>query len=173
MTAGRKNNSTKKDWNTPPKYIKPIKDFFGGEIDLDPCSNEYSLVNAKDNILFPSRNGLIEKWNGNTIFVNPPYGRNGESSIFDWFNKAIQEYNENKEIIFLVPVATNTKYFKELVFKHFDMICFLSDTRLKFYSNGVEDKKGAPMACCLIYKGINKNKFKYHFEQYGKVFQII
>ena len=53
----------------------------------------------------------------------------------------------------------STKYFKELVFKHFDMICFLSDTRLKFYNNGVEDKKGAPMACCLIYKGINKNKF--------------
>jgi len=30
MSAGRKNNSDKKDWNTPPKYITPIKQFFGG-----------------------------------------------------------------------------------------------------------------------------------------------
>ena len=32
MSAGRKNNADKKDWNTPPKYITPITDFFGGKI---------------------------------------------------------------------------------------------------------------------------------------------
>lgn len=42
-----KNNTTKKDWNTPPKYIKPIKDFFGGSIALDPCSNEHSGATIK------------------------------------------------------------------------------------------------------------------------------
>jgi hypothetical protein len=44
LTAGRKNISNNKDWCTPKKYVDAIKEFFDGEIDLDPCSNEDSLV---------------------------------------------------------------------------------------------------------------------------------
>ena len=150
MSAGRKNNSDKKDWNTPPKYIIPIKEFFGGDIELDPCSNYHSLVFAKTNLLYPEKNGLIEKWDSyKTIFINPPYGRSEGTSLYDWFKKSLETEGE---IIFLVPVATNTKHFKEIVFKKYNVICFLSDTRLRFYNNGIEDKKGAPMACCLCYK---------------------
>jgi len=35
MSAGRKSVSEKKDWNTPPKYIKPILEVLT-EIELDP-----------------------------------------------------------------------------------------------------------------------------------------
>lgn len=163
MTSGRKAISSKKDWNTPPALIKPITSFFDGSIDLDPCSNEHSLVNAKESFALPEKNGLIEKWEANTIFVNPPYGRNGKTSIYDWLNKAVIEFEQNKQIIFLIPVATNTRHFKNLIFKHFNAICFLHDTRLKFYSNGIEIKKGAPMACCLCYIGAKKNEFGLFF----------
>lgn len=172
MSAGRKNNSDKKDWNTPPKYIVPIKYFFGGEIDLDPCSNEHSLVDAKESFIYPEKNGLEETWNGNKIFVNPPYGRNEGKTLYDWFKKGISEYKIGKEMIFLVPVATNTKHFKDLVFNSFNSICFLSDTRLKFFNEGKEDKKGAPMACCLCYKGHRQDDFKKQFSKFGKVFHI-
>lgn len=169
MSAGRKNNNDKKDWNTPPKYIIPIKNFFGGQIGLDPCSNETSLVEAKTSFIYPKQDGLIEKWNFETIFVNPPYGRSNGKSLYDWLKKSLES---SGEIIFLIPVATNTKHFKEIVFKYFTSICFLSDTRLKFYNCGIEDKMGAPMACCLCYKGNNPVKFKDHFSIFGKVFEI-
>jgi hypothetical protein len=172
MSAGRKNTITKKDWNTPPKYITPITNFFG-KIELDPCSNNYSLVNAATSFIFPSVDGLKEEWNHKTVFVNPPYGRNGETSLYDWLKKSVLSFEKYKsEIILLIPVATNTKHFKELVFKKCHAICFLEDTRLKFYNNGIEDKKGAPMACCLIYIGNRKDKFKKDFEIYGKTFLI-
>jgi hypothetical protein len=172
MSAGRKNNSEKKDWNTPPKYVNPIREFFGGEIDLDPCSNKFSLVKANVKYIYPENDGLVDSWDGNKIFVNPPYGREKGKSLYDWFDKAVKEFKEGKEIIFLVPVATNTKHFKEIVFNRFSSICFLSDTRLKFYNEGVEDKKGAPMACCLCYLGERVEEFDDFFWKYGKVFRI-
>lgn len=172
MSAGRKNNSHKKDWNTPPKYIIPIKNFFGGQIHLDPCSNEFSLVKAITEYLLPV-DGLSQEWNAPKIFVNPPYGRSGAKSIYHWIKKGIESHLKyNSELIFLIPVATNTKHFKELIFNHFSVICFLNDTRLKFFNQGVEDKKGAPMACCLVYLGHRKQEFKKQFEQYGKTFLI-
>lgn len=169
MSAGRKNNTTKKDWNTPPKYVEPIKDFFGGIIELDPCSNKYSLVGAKTNFIYPDKNGLIEKWDYRTIFVNPPYGRQNGSSLYDWLEKSLEC---KWEVIFLIPVATNTKHFKEIIFKRYNAICFLNDTRLRFYNQGIEDKKGAPMACCLCYKGFRVKKFIEKFSEFGKVFSI-
>lgn len=172
MSAGRKNNAEKKDWNTPPKYITPIKHFFGGRIDLDPCSNNWSNVNANVNFIYPEHNGLKDQWFGNTVFVNPPYGRSDGTSLYDWGQKAIDEYKHPKEIIFLIPVATNTKLFKDIIFKQFSAICFLSDTRLKFYNEGKEDKKGAPMACCLCYLGHRKKEFEIEFSMFGKVFLI-
>lgn len=169
MSAGRKNNTTKRDWNTPPKYIKPIKEFFGGSIELDPCSNEHSLVDAETSFMYPDKNGLVEKWDYRTVFVNPPYGRGNGSSLYDWLEKSLEC---KWEIIFLIPVATNTKHFKEIIFKKYNAICFLNDTRLRFYNQGVEDKKGAPMACCLCYKGYRTNKFIQKFSQFGKTFSM-
>jgi len=173
MSAGRKNNCTKKDWNTPPKYIDAILDFFV-IIHLDPCSNEFSLVPALHKIILPD-NGLETEWNYGNIYVNPPYGRDKESktSIYNWIEKGIVSNEKfNSELLYLIPVATNTKHFKELIFKNFSCICFLNDTRLKFYNNGQEDIKGAPMACCMCYLGDKNNKFIEIFSEYGKCFNI-
>lgn len=164
MTAGRKSSVNKTDWNTPPKILSKILNFWK-YIDLDPCSNEYSLVNANTKF-FLEDDGLCQDWNKySTIFINPPYGR----GIYSWIYKASLT---NSEIIMLIPVATNTKHFKELVFNKFNNICFLSDTRLKFYNQGKEDKKGAPMACCLIYKGTQSKQFKSVFESLGKTISL-
>lgn len=165
MSAGRKNNSPTKHWNTPPKIISAVKKFWNDEIALDPCSNEHSLVGAKKEHILPV-DGLKELWAEKT-FVNPPYGRNPENktSLLDWTNKAI---NSPPEIIMLIPVATNTRHFYK-IFETAQSICFLKDSRLKFCIEGREDKKGAPMACCLVYWGLKKEKFKETFEELGKV----
>ena len=169
MTAGRNAISTKKEWNTPPKYASIIHAFFNGKLELDPCSNEFSTIQSKIKYTLPT-DGLKESWNFKSVFVNPPFGRNPDkTTIYDWILKGVEA---DTEILYLIPVATNTKHFKNLIFKHGCGICFLEDTRLKFWSEGSEDKKGAPMACCFVYFGKNYDKFNSYFNEYGKCFEI-
>jgi hypothetical protein len=173
MSAGRKAVSKKKDWNTPPKYTDVVKDFFG-IVELDPCSNDNSTVDAITEYRLPT-DGLKESWDYKTIYVNPPYGRDTErkTSIYNWLSKGVDAHlNHNSEIIYLIPVATNTRHFKDLIFKNACGISFLKDTRLKFWTDGQEDKKGAPMACCIVYFGVDFGKFKEYFDEYGKCFEI-
>ena len=174
MSIGRKAVSEKKDWNTPPKYVKVVREFFNNEIDLDPCSNEYSTVNANKEYILPV-DGLSQSWFYNKIFLNPPYGRDMERGtvIYDWIKKGTESHLEyGSEVIMLIPVATNTRHFKDLIFKHGSGICFLKDTRLKFWSEGNIDDKGAPMACCMVYFGKSYNKFNEYFKSFGKIFRI-
>ena len=164
MTAGRKVNTSSIHWNTPYKYAEPITDFLNG-ISLDPCSNNTSIINSDVNLY---SNGLEYDWcKHKTIFVNPPYGRNGNTSIYDWIKKGYNTYKLSKnEIIYLIPVATNTRHWKEFVFNS-DVICFLADTRLKFLIDGSTDNKGASMACCLVYFGGRSKEFINKFSEFG------
>jgi hypothetical protein len=119
--------------------------------------------------------GLKESWNYKTIYVNPPYGRDPDkkTSIKDWLEKGCSAYEKyNSEILYLIPVATNTRHFKDIIFKKGKGICFLEDTRLRFYNKGVEDKKGAPMSCCMVYFGNDYDRFESVFRKYGKCFEI-
>ena len=80
MTAGRNINTKSKDWCTPKKYVDAVKEVFGGKINLDPCSNKYSIVHAEVEYSLPNKEGLRESWNFPNIYVNPPYGLNKEKS---------------------------------------------------------------------------------------------
>ena len=174
MSAGRKHISEKKDWNTPPKYTEAVREFFG-EIDLDPCSNILSIVGAKTEFILPT-DGLLEEWDFKKIYMNPPYGRDKErkTSIKKWIIKA-ENANKNfgSEIIALIPVATSSSHFKEMIFKSANSICFLEDTRLKFMIDGELSKKGAPMSCCIVYWGNQSERFDNIFSEYGKCFEVL
>ena len=174
MSAGRNVNSQSQDWCTPLKYVKAIVEMFDGSIELDPCSNKYSIVNAKTEFMLPS-DGLSKLWNYRTIYVNPPYGadRVRKTTIKDWIKKSYESYIEfGSEILLLVPVATNTSHWKNYIFGKAVSICFLYDTRLKFIINGNDNNKGAPMSCCFIYYGKNIDKFQNIFMKFGAVVDI-
>lgn len=169
MSAGRKNNSTTKHWNTPPKIIAAANKLFR-HIDLDPCSNGHSIVGAKTEYILPTNDGLKDDWFGN-VFCNPPYGRNPQdkTSLLNWVNKAAETFSRrNNEILLLIPVATNTRHFYK-IWETSAAICFLKDSRLKFWMDDKEDPKGAPMACCVVYWGLKREGFKDVFGELGKV----
>ena len=175
MTAGRHINSPNKEWCTPPKYVNAVKEVFGGKIDFDPCSNEYSVVNATKEIRLPDEDGLNVSWNYPHIYVNPPYGIDHErhTSIIDWIKMCAYAYEmHGSEVIALIPVAVNTKHWKYYIFGHAKSVCFLSDTRLKFLENGSDDGKGAPMACATVYWGSNPKTFYDVFIKYGAVVDV-
>lgn len=175
MSAGRNINTLSQSWGTPHKYVKAVKQVLGGSIDLDPCSNEYSIVKACVEYRLPKHDGLKETWNYPTIFVNPPYGIDKKmgTTIKSWLARcahANQEYGS--EVLALVPVAANTAHWKKYVFTKAKSVCFLYDTRLRFLENGQDVGKGAPMACAMVYWGDNYLKFYEVFIQYGAVIDI-
>ncbi len=175
MSAGRKINTSSQTWGTPRKYVDAVKNVFGGYIDLDPCSNEYSIVNAKTEYTLPEKDGLKESWNFPKIYVNPPYGIDKErgTTIKNWFSKCAQANEDfNSEVLALVPIAANTTHWKKYVFTKASAICFLYDTRLRFLENGQDVGKGAPMACAMIYWGDNYKNFYDVFIEYGAVVDI-
>lgn len=156
-------------WNTPKKYVSLIYEFFG-EVELDPCSNDYSILDAKTKIKLP-QDGLMEEWSQRTIFVNPPYGRDTQrkTSIKNWIQKAYESHRKyGNEILMLLPVSTNTTHWRDFIFGK-SSICFLYDSRLKFSLNGNEENKGAPMACCFVYYGERERRFEELFSPYGFV----
>ncbi|MBO4714700.1 MAG: N-6 DNA methylase [Verrucomicrobia bacterium] len=176
MSAGRTNtNQFSTDWCTPPKYVKVVSLFFDNQIDLDPCSNEFSIIKAKTSYSLPEKDGLQESWNYKNIFVNPPYGadRVRGTTIRDWIRKC-QNANEEfgSEVLALVPVATNTRHWKDYIFGKAAGICFLYDTRLRFSICGHLDEKGAPMSCAMIYWGSNIKRFIEIFSEYGAALDI-
>ena len=175
MTAGRTLNTLSQEWGTPEKYVNAVRDFFGGSIDLDPCSNEYSIVNASMEYRLPKHDGLRESWNFPKIYVNPPYGIDKEhgTSIRKWLCRCAVANKEHKsEILALVPVATNTGHWKNYVFGAATGVCFLYDTRLKFLVNGLNGGKGAPMSCAMIYWGKDFERFLVSFRKFGAVIDL-
>lgn len=174
MTAGRKINTSSHHWCTPQKYVDAVKRVLG-DIELDPCSNSFSLVQAKHSYTLPQIDGLQSSWSYRTIFVNPPYGRDKErkTSIWNWLCKCVQAYTEHQsEVIALIPVATNTKHWKEFVWGKATSIAFLFDTRLPFIAEGNAKTKGAPMACAMIYWGSHPALFEEVFSFYGAIVHL-
>jgi site-specific DNA-methyltransferase (adenine-specific) len=68
--------------------------------------------------------GLLISWKKYN-FVNPPY-----SITSKFVDKAIQENKQGKEVLFLIPARTDTKYFHKLL-EHGAQVFFIKG-RLKF-----------------------------------------
>ena len=175
MTAGRHIRGNSQDWGTPPFYVDAVRKMLG-RIDLDPCSNRHSVVNAAVEYMPPGADGLAESWDYESIYVNPPYGiSNGryKGRIGDWLSRCADAHERHgAEVIALVPVATNTSHWKTSVFGRATALCFLYDTRLKFLVDGRQGGSGAPMSCAMVYWGRRPGRFSSVFLRYGAVADI-
>lgn len=156
--AGAIADAANLDWNTPEYIVEAVRKTFNGSIDLDPCSNNSSLVKAKENWIYPAHNGLLESWSSSlvkTVYVNPPYGRSylyrgkcllpkqfreltkaqkaecTTQTIYDWVKKANNEAQLGCQIIMLIPAAPGIRAWQEIIFKDADQICFIKG-RVKF-----------------------------------------
>lgn len=175
MTAGRSIVSISQTWCTPPKYVRAVREVLGGSIALDPCSNHHAVVRADVEYRLPEHDGLRCSWNYPTIYVNPPYGadRQRGTTIKDWLRKcASAREDHGSEVLALVPVATNTKHWKDYVFGVADAVCFLYDTRLRFLVDGKDEGKGAPMSCAMVYWGEHVSRFQEVFLPHGAVLDL-
>lgn len=117
--------SSKTDmWSTPQDFFDKLNDEF--HFTLDPCATH---ENAKCKKYYTKeQNGLIQHWGGETVFCNPPYGK----EITEWVNKCLKEsIHPNTTVVMLVPARTDTKWFHNYIYHNADEIRFIPG-RLKF-----------------------------------------
>ena len=116
-------SSKEEKWQTPQDFFDKLNEEF--DFTLDPCCQ---IDSAKCNKFYtPKEDGLIQDWQGETVFVNPPYGRD----LKFWVEKCSNESKkENTIVVMLIPARTDTRYFHEYIY-HKSEIRFIKG-RLKF-----------------------------------------
>lgn len=95
---------------TPDYVLAPVRECFGGAIDLDPCTTADNPVGA-GSFFTVDVDGLAQDWDADRIFVNPPYGKAREP----WVEKCIEAARRGSRVILLMPAATDTQIFQRAV----------------------------------------------------------
>ena len=134
-------SSKTNEWSTPQAFFDELNKEFN--FTLDPCATS---ENAKCNKYFTVEDdGLKQDWSKDTVFMNPPYGR----EIKYWVQKAYEESLKGATVVCLIPARTDTAYWHDYIFGKSDDIRFLRG-RLKFG----DSKNPAPFpSAIIIYKG--------------------
>lgn len=129
-------------WGTPTSFYRSLDREFN--FTLDPCASDSNAKCPK--YYTEADDGLTQDWGGETVFMNPPYGRD----IKKWIKKAYEESLKPKTtVVCLIPSRTDTRYWHDYVMKAKE-IRFVKG-RLKF-----GDSKNAapfPSAVVIFYNG--------------------
>ena len=101
-------SSKSAEWATPQKFFDDLNAEFG--FTLDPCCTHENAKCAKH--YTQAENGLIQDWQGQRVFCNPPYGR----GISAWVRKCYEESRKPDTLcVMLIPARTDTAWFHEWV----------------------------------------------------------
>ena len=131
-------SSKDETWTTPQDFFNELNSEFN--FTLDPCCLPNTAKCKK--YYTPKENGLIQDWSNESVFVNPPYGR----EIYDWVKKCSEESKkENTKVVMLIPARTDTKYFHDFIYHKASEIRFLKG-RLKFG----DSKNSAPFPSMVV-----------------------
>lgn len=96
------------EWATPQNLFNELDEEF--HFTLDPCSTD---ENAKCEKHFTKeQDGLKQDWTGETVFCNPPYGRD----IWRWVKKCSEHATGGGTAVMLVHARTDTKWFHEWIY---------------------------------------------------------
>lgn len=147
---------TTDEWCTPPDVADPLYDFMG-VVDLDPCSNDRSVVRAKQRY---ESGGLVLPWK-RTVYQNHPYSAND-----DWSKKAQHEMDVARrvsELVILCMTATSTYWWRRLMKRTKRNPRVLLTKRLLFLGPEGKPVDSSRFEPALIYYGSRHSAFDKHF----------
>ncbi|WP_282460181.1 DNA N-6-adenine-methyltransferase, partial [Mycoplasmopsis arginini] len=120
----RSGDAINDDWATPDWLYKKLDEEFN--FDFDPCP------------LNSTFNGLEIDW-GKSNFVNPPYNRFVKPAFIQ---KAYKESLKGKTCVMLIPAATSTQLFHELILPYAEIRFLKGRVSFKGYNTkGVYTEK--------------------------------
>lgn len=155
-------------WNTPPHIVALVKQFGRGEIALDPCSNERSIVDAWVE-LGAAEDGLHADWSlqiaaqatpNTLVYVNPPYDQETLAHVAQ--HSAAQSLR-GCEVIALVPNKSDQAWLAEAL-DTAAAVCFVAG-RVYFWRDGKRFSSSSAFPLVLFYWGRDPERFREIFSQ--------
>ena len=132
-------SSKRDDWETPQWLFDELDSEF--HFTLDPCADKENHKCEK--YFTKEQDGLAQSWEGETVFCNPPYGK----EIKKWVERCyIHSKIENGLAVMLIPARTDTKYFHDFIYKKENVELRFLKGRLKFGKS----KNGAPFPSMIV-----------------------
>ena len=170
------NNYTKEQrqcWKTPNTKEQPVlylvSELFGGQITLDPTSDDYKSVPA--NFHFTKDDDCLKKdWNVSDqvkVFMNCPFDK-----PHLYIEKLFNEYNCGKidEAVLLLKAGTIHNKKSGYFLSYATAFCHWGKKgRMAFIDHLGYQVKGADFDTLLVYFGNNIQLFKDLFEDYGTI----
>lgn len=123
------------EWATPQDFFDALDAEF--HFTLDPCCTRENAKCAKH--YTKEENGLALSWVNETVFCNPPYGR----ELPKWVRKCHDEAR-HATVVMLIPARTDTRWFHDYIYGKAE-IRFIKG-RLKFG----DSKNSAPFPSMLV-----------------------
>lgn len=136
-------------WATPKKLYNELNKEFN--FDFDPCPLYHDL-NLWD--------GLKIDWKQSN-YVNPPYNRVTKPQFIQ---KAFMEWQKGKTCVLLLPAATGTKQFHDLILPYAEIRFIRGRIAFEGYNTKGEftsTHKGKSDSILVIYKGEDYERFKH------------
>jgi len=101
------------EWATPQYMFDQLNEEF--DFTLDPCASEQNHKCAKYFTI--EMDGLNQNWDGERVFMNPPFGRN----IGEWMKKLSESVFS--VAVALIPAKMDTKWFHRYVLEKAEIRC--------------------------------------------------
>lgn len=128
-------SSKKMNWGTPQKLFDTLNDEF--HFTLDPCADDFNHKCEK--YYTEVDDGLSKDWGTETVFCNPPYGR----EIAKWVKKC----SEHRGLaVMLIPARTDTRWFHEYIWMQDNVSVAFLPGRVKFEGA----KNSAPFPSMIV-----------------------
>jgi len=135
-------SSKTNEWATPQWFFDELCAEFN--FTLDPASTHENAKCIKHYTV--DEDGLSQDWSGETVFCNPPYGRETKK----WVEKAYFESKKGVTTVLLLPCRPDVSYFHDYILP-FAEVRFIRG-RLKFGGS----KNSAPFPSMVaIFRGNN------------------
>jgi site-specific DNA-methyltransferase (adenine-specific) len=132
-------SSNTSEWSTPQVLFDRLNAEY--HFTLDPCSTHENAKCAKHYTI--AEDGLRQSWQGERVFMNPPYGR----AIKDWICKArVTSSCVGTLVVGLLPARTDTEWFHQYIYNLPNVQIEFLRGRLKF--GGC--KNSAPFPSMLV-----------------------
>ena len=135
-------SSEKHDWETPEWLFNVLDEEFAFSLDAAASCDTAKCCNY----FTPTMDSLGLDWGdyGDTVWLNPPYGRGVEA----WIKKAYEESRKGPTVVVLIFSRTDTKWWHSFAMKAAE-IRFVKG-RLTFLQNGKPAPHPAPAPSCIL-----------------------
>ena len=156
-------SSKSNEWETPQALFDELDREF--KFTLDPAA---TVENAKCRQFYTLKeNGLIQDWQGETVFCNPPYGK----IISAWIKKCYDEAQKpGTTVVMLLPARTDTQAFHKYILGKAEIrsikgrLKFINRLFPSYRDDGGYKVSGAPFPSMIVVMGKKQNKGELHLD---------